>query len=94
MYLIHYYYCPPKHQGRAQRSDMQKSENKNIFILKELFGEAERLGAPNNGISPHRSTQKFESIEQNTMLKQLSLDHFRHGGTIVTDNSYEIHAAF
>lgn len=92
MYLIHYYYCPPKHQGRAQRSDMQKSENKNIFILKELFGEAERLGAPNNGISPHRST--FESIEQNTMLKQLSLDHFRHGGTIVTDNSDEIHAAF
>ncbi len=31
MYLIHYYYCPPKHQGRAQRSDMQKSENKNIL---------------------------------------------------------------
>ena len=94
MYLIHYYYCLPKHQGRAQYSDMQKSENKKFFILKELFGEAERLGAPNNGISPHRSTHKFESIEQNTMLKQLSLDHFRHGGTIVTDNSDEIHAAF
>ena len=94
MYLIHYYYCPSKHQGRAQRSDMQKSENKNIFILKELFGEAERLDAPNNGISPHRSTHKFESIEQNTMLKRLSLDHFRHGGTTATDNSDEIHAAF